>query len=109
MIGIALIALVFGGLLVLILTQKQDNTTPQEIADATARLKQAISEAEDAVGKYAPHNDDCRSLLAQARYCLGFNKNSTRLVVSAWMIKQKREEGVGYANKAAEIALALRS
>ncbi len=106
MTSIILIAVVFGGLLALIFTRKQDNTTPEEIAQATEALERAIETAELIVGRDAPHNNECRNLLAQARYCLQFSGKTSRLVVSAWMIKQKRIEGIGFANKAVEIALA---
>lgn len=104
-VTIIIVAIVVVGLLSLLATQKPDTTTPEEIAEASANLRQAISEAEDAVGKFAPHSDECRRLLEQARYCLHFSKDSTRLVVSAWMIKQKRLEGIKFANQAHQLAL----
>lgn len=101
-------ALFILALLGIALTQKPDPTTPEEIAVASDNLRTAISEAEEAVGKFAPHSDECRALLERARYCLHFSKHSTRLVVSASMIKQKRLEGIKLANRAHELALASR-
>lgn len=103
-----LVIIVLGALLALALTQKPDPTTPEEIAQASAALDQAISEAEVTVGKFAPHSQECRHLLEKARYCRRYSGATERVVVTAWMIKQKRYEGVGYANKAAELALAAR-
>lgn len=101
----ALIALVvIGGFLYLLLTQKKDTTTPEDIYKLSEQLRNEIDWAEEIVGRSAPHSEECRQLLDRARYCLHFSGASTRLVVSAGMIKAKREEGIRSARKAAEIA-----
>ncbi len=101
----ALIAgVVIAGFLYLLLTQKKDTTTPEEIHQLSEQLSNEIRDAEEIVGRNAPHNDDCRRLLETARYCLHFSGASTRLVVSAGMIKAKRQEGIRYAREAAAIA-----
>lgn len=102
-IGIAAIILVVLGLMWL--DKHQDRTTPEQVAEATAALEAAIFEAEEVVGQHAPHNVDCQRLLNQARQCLTFGGHSTPMVVSAGMIKRKRLEGIGLANRAAQIAL----
>ena len=89
---------------IMLAMQKKDTTTPEEIAEATRNLEQEISKAEEIVGRLAPHSKDCRDLLANARYCLTFSGRSTRLVVSAAMIKNKRLEGIDYARQAAKLA-----
>lgn len=102
-------AVIFGLLFLLLvigLMGKQDATIPEEIAEASRKLEDAIFEAEDLVGKHAPHNLEARRLLDTARACLAFSGRNSRLVVSAAMIKRRRLEGIGYANQAAEIARA---
>ena len=105
---ILITVITFGGLLVLALRQKPDTTSPEEIMQASTALSSAISEAEETVGKYAPHDDVCQKLLYQARECQRFSGRTSRLVVSAWMIKQKRWEGVALANSASKRALEIR-
>lgn len=84
--------------------QKPDTTTSAEIAEATQNLRDEINKAEIIVGRLAPHNAECRRLLVKARYCLQFNKNSTRRIVSAATIKRMRLQGIDYAKKAATLA-----
>lgn len=90
--------------LLLFLSRGQDTTTTEEIAEASRKLEAAIFEAEDLVGKHAAHSVEARRLLQVARDCLAFSGRNSRLVVSAAMIKRRRELGVGYANQAAAIA-----
>lgn len=86
------------------LGKNQDKTTLEEVEKATFALTTALHEAEEIVGKLAPHNADCRRLLDEARRCLAFNAQSTRMVVNLGMIKRRREQGVLSATRAAEIA-----
>ena len=90
---------------VLILSRKQDNTTSEEIIEATQHLIEEINKAEDVVGTRAPHSQDCREQLELARYCLLYSGRNQRLVVSRWMVKQKRLEGIEHARLAVELAL----
>lgn len=102
-------ALIVAALLAIILTQKPDTTTVAQVAEASDACIQAIREAESTVGKFAPHNDECRRLLEKARYCLHFNKNSTMAIVTLGTLKAMRYNGVRYANQAAELALKSRN
>lgn len=96
------------GLVLYVANQKPDTTTSEDIAEATKQCVRAIKEAEELVGKHAPHDEQARLLLDKARYCRRFTARHSRLVVSAVMIKRKRLEGVGYASQAADIARAAR-
>lgn len=99
-----ILAVVIAGFAFLILNQNRDTTSTEDIVEATKLLEQEISRAEEIVGRCAPHCAECRQLLGNARYCLQFSGSNSRLVVSRAMVKQKRLEGVKYAQKAIEMA-----
>jgi len=98
--GIAIVLML--GLLWGVVTQEEDPTTDAEIANASNTLKEELKKAAALVAERCPDSLICFAQLEQARACLSFDKHSSRLVVSARMVLEKRNQGIEIARKLIE-------